>query len=212
MNRKTKKIKFMIGIMLFLLSIFFILMWEIYGREKFYYENALVVNRDIEKGSVILIEDLEYKKVDKKLIYEHSIVDKDKIAGMEAVNFLPKGTQIVEKYIISPQLTLGENEKIMKIPSEWIVSYPETLRRRDDVYMYAVKLENGKAYEKSFVLKTIVAYVKDNSNKEVINTGDGRLEASSEISDIEIIIRGEEFEKLKIYISNGYKLLIMYGK
>ena len=113
----------------------------------------------------------------------------------------------------------------MKLPNEWVHSYPETLRRKDKVYLYAIKKDtenpenpenqtattnSDKSEEKLYIFNTTVAYVKDNTNKEVESIDIDRLVGSSTISVVEVIITDKDFEKLKEYAGNGYTFALLY--
>lgn len=63
---------------------------------------------------------------------------------------------------------------------------------------------------KDALIKTTVAYVKDNVNREVVSIDDERLNASSNISDIEIIITIDMLNKLKNSVAKGNKFIILY--
>jgi hypothetical protein len=61
------------------------------------------------------------------------------------------------------------------------------------------------------VLNTVIAYVKDNANREVVTIGNlDRYDGSSQVSDVEIIVTGDQVEILKKSVLNGNKFLIMY--
>jgi hypothetical protein len=67
-----------------------------------------------------------------------------------------------------------------------------------------------------FLKNVRVAYVKDSGNKEVVAAEEGanddsRLNATSQISDIELILNEEDFTKLMTEVlSKGAKIYITY--
>jgi hypothetical protein len=73
-----------------------------------------------------------------------------------------------------------------------------------------------KVDTKPFLKKVKVVYVKDSGNKEVVsatdgNQGDKRLNATSTISDLEVILNEEDFTKLMDEVlRKGAKLYITY--
>jgi hypothetical protein len=58
-----------------------------------------------------------------------------------------------------------------------------------------------------------VAYVKDSSNKEVVDSDgkikkDGRLDGSSEIQHIEIVVTLKDLRAMELSIANGNQFLV----
>ncbi|OUM93610.1 SAF domain-containing protein [Parageobacillus thermoglucosidasius] len=74
--------------------------------------------------------------------------------------------------------------------------------------------EDAKTKTEPFLKNVRVVYVKDSSNQEVVSTDekeDKRLNASSTISDLEVILNEEDFRKLmNEVLGNGAKLYITY--
>ena len=197
-------------------------------------ERVVVLKEDVHKGTLITADMLNVIKIDVSNHIENSIYDSDVIVGLEAKHYIPAKTQLVKEFFDSPELVLDDDEKIMKLPNEWIHSYPETLRRKDKVYLYAikentesieiientestenmeketVKSNNDGSEEKLYIFNTTVAYVKDNTNREVESLDLDRLVGSSTVSVIEVVIRDEEFEMLKEYAGNGYTFALLY--
>ncbi|MFT9495741.1 MULTISPECIES: hypothetical protein [Bacillota] len=74
----------------------------------------------------------------------------------------------------------------------------------------------GTMETKPFLKGVKVVYVKDSGNKEVVsaaegNAGDKRLNATSTISDLEVILNEEDFQKLMDQVlGKGAKLYITY--
>lgn len=134
-----------------------------------------------------------------------------------------------------------EGEAIRPITKEMIYAMPGSLRRKDTVNIYLIyndgttnlnkngpsttssedtkeqieKISNSMESE-PFLKSIKVVYVKDSSNKEVIsssenNKEDKRLNATSSISDLEIILNEEDFKKLmNEVLGKGAKLYITY--
>lgn len=209
MKRKSKKIKTLLGCLLLIVSIAAMIGWELYGRDMIYYDQVVVMKTNVNKGHIIVPEDIEYKKLDNNSILQGAIKDTKKLIGMETLNYIAENGQVVEQYVVDSKYSLKENERIMQLPKSWIISLPETIRRRDKIFIYAIN-ENESSSDKYYILKAIVAYVKDNNNKEIYDISSNRFEGSSNISDIEIIISDEDFSKMQTFIKNGYKLIIMY--
>ena len=225
MKKFFKKHKRLFGVILLILALGFFIFWELKGRAEFLKSNVVVLNNDVIKGTEITADMLEYIKIDSQNIIENSITRYNDIIGLEAKHFIPAGSQLVPNYFDVSSLVLKDDEKIMSLPNGWIHSYPETLRRKDKVYIYAVEPSNNESNDNSikidnstkkteqeriYIFTTTVAYVKDNSNKEVNSLDDDRLVGSSTISNIEIVITEEQFEMLKTYTKDGYTFVLMY--
>ncbi len=223
MKKFIKKYKKLFGMLLLLLAIAFFIFWEFIGRSELLNEKIVVLNKDILKGTIITADMLIETKIDVNNYIESAIKNGNSIIGLEAKQYIPAKAQLVNEYFNVPELVLGEDEKIMKLPNEWIHSYPETLRRKDHVFIYAVKsksdstddtsininIKNDKK-EKQYIFSTTVAYVKDNANREVESLDTDRLIGSSSVSVIEIVITDEEFKVLENYAKEGYTFTIMY--
>lgn len=236
MSKFFKKSKRLFGLILLILALGFFAFWELIGRAEFLYAEVVVLKEEVLKGTEISIDMLEYIKIDSQRIIDNCIMNPNDIIALEAKHFIPAGTQLVSNYFDISSLVLMNDEKIMKLPNTWIHSFPETLRRKDEVFIYAIKNSNENSNSSSestdaikssnkrlnsnkdtedkkiYIMKSTVAYVKDNSNKEVSSLDDDRLNASSVISNIEIVISEEQFETLRDYVQDGYTFILMYIK
>ncbi len=222
MKKFYKKNKKLMGIFFLFLAITFFIFWEFVGRSELLYESVVVLKEDVQKGTLITDDMLNIIKIDVNNHIKNSINKKSEIIGFEAKHYIPAKTQLVGEFFDSPEFVLDDDEKIMKLPNEWIHSYPETLRRKDKVYLYAIKsntdnpenqilkAKENKSEEKLYVFNTTVAYVKDNTNREVESLDIDRLVGSSTISVIEVVITDKELEMLKEYSSNGYTFVLLY--
>lgn len=232
MKKFYKKYKRLIGVFFLLLAILFFVFWEFIGRNELLNETIVVLTQDVYKGDFITEEMLATSKISANNYIENAIRDKNQIIGLEAKQYIPSKAQLVSEYFDKPELILNKDQKIMKIPDEWLHSFPETLRRKDTVYLYAIKNQDDNTTEvensakqvdnstvntkndsynkKLFVLSTVVAYVKDNTNREVESLDANRLVGSSSISNVEIIITDKEFKILKGYAESGYTFALLY--
>ncbi len=236
MRKFFKKHKRVVGVILLVLALGFFAFWELIGRSELLYSNIVVLNSDVLKGTEITKDMLKYIKIDSLGAIKNCITDQNDIIGLEAKHFIPAGTQLVSNYFDIPSLVLKDDEKIMNLPNGWIHSFPETLRRKDNVYIYAVEPIKNNTYinnistdnnikeanylsketnielKRIYIFATTVAHVKDNSNKEVSSMDDDRLVGSSTISNIEIVVNDEQFELLRSYAQEGYTFVLMYTK
>lgn len=210
MRKFIKKHKRLVGVILLILALGFFAFWELIGRAELLYSNVVVLKKDVLKGVEISYDMLQYIKIDSETVIDNCITNPEDIIGLEAKHYIPCGTQLVSNYFDIASLVLKADEKIMRLPDSWIHSFPETLRRKDEVYIYAVG--TSKSSNKEYLLTSTVAYVKDNSNREVSSLDDDRLVGSSAISNIEIVITEEQFKTLKAYAQDGYTFVLMYTK
>lgn len=221
MKKFYKKNKKLLGIFFLFLAIAFFVFWEFIGRSELLHKKIVVLKEDVIKGKLITADMLDEKKIDVNSLIENSITNKNDIIGLEAKHYIPANYQLVEEFFEFPILVLDDDEKIMKLPNQWIHSYPETLRRKDKIYLYAIKTNpeipdnqilktNNKSEEKLYIFNTTVAYVKDNTNREVESLDIDRLVGSSTISVIEVVITDKEFEMLKEYANTGYTFALLY--
>jgi hypothetical protein len=91
----------------------------------------------------------------------------------------------------------------------------EVTAKEADKATTSLSTEELKLNTKPFLKGVKVVYVKDSGNKEVISAGEGnqdkRLNATSTISDLELILNEDDFSNLMTEIlSKGAKLYITY--
>lgn len=223
------KIKGYIGIFLFLIVVAGIYLWEAYGREELLYSEVYVVTEDLYAGSALTMDKLQLVKIEQDRLVKGSVskeMDIKSIIGYEAKHFIPANSQVVKDFFDTPNIVLDENEYICAIPSDWIKAFPQTLRRKDTVSIFAIpsyvdnedmrnySIENIKEMIKGIepLFYTTVAHVKDSSNREVVDIKESgeRMDASSKISSVELVMDPSKFEILSNLYESGYKFVIMY--
>ncbi|NLD20534.1 MAG: hypothetical protein GX663_09905 [Clostridiales bacterium] len=197
-------IKRIIGIAFIVFSMAGLVFWEVYGREAFVYTEILTVNRDIEENTIITNKMLARLSVNTANENAYAISDYKKVVGKEATRFIPKGTQIFDSDFEDEKLCVDakKGEYVLSIPNEWLESYPQSLRRGDRVYFYAM----GKP-----VTSAIVVFVKDSSNTEVKNSQEDRLDGSSTVSLVEIIATDKQAQTLSSYAEANEKFVLLYN-
>ena len=211
MGRLFRKFKSILGVLLLVLSICFFLFWELEGRNSFMYKEVVVLKDSMRQGTLVTQDLLMKTYVDASSIVENSVNDESVVLGLEAKHFVPKNSQIVREYFDSPEIVVDDNEKIMKLPENWLYSFPQTLRRKDIVYFYPVSGKGqGQVMYKEPVVSAVVAYVKDSANREVLSIDESRLVGSSVISSIEVILSQEDFRYLEEYVNKGFSFTLMY--
>lgn len=227
--RKVHKERLMgaLGIVLIILAMLLFIGWEKYGREALTYDSVIVFKEDVQKGTIVTKKHLGKMMIEKTSMIENAVQDPELIIGKRTNNFIPKAAQLCEEYFATPELVTGDGKNIFNVPMDWIYAFPQTLRRGDRVHFYAVytektdetySTENLEEPESIItagsnnkpIVSVSVAYVKDSSNKEVVDTKANRIDASAVISDIEVVISEADYQILKNYAELGMQFVIMY--
>lgn len=195
--------RMILGMVLIVLAIGGMFFWETAGREMFLYDEVLTVTQDVEESTIISEEMLALKRVAKATPGALTKKDVSNVLGKEATQFIPAQTEVFEQYFADSKLVVHaeDNEYVLSIPNKWLESYPQSLRRGDQVYFWC---------EGTKVTSATVVYVKDSSNTEVTSDED-RLTASSNVSLVEIIATEKQADLLSTYAKEGKKFVILYN-
>lgn len=214
------KLKGVIGIALLVIVIIGGYVWESYGRQALTYTDVIVFKKDVQENEIVTADMLGVIKLEKRTLIDNVITDANKIIGNETTTFIPTKMPLTKKFFANPDLTTGKNKYTFKIPEEWIYSYPQTIRRGDEIYIYPINekiclsdiipTEKNTYSQEKPLLKANVVYVKDSSNREVVNTGSNRYDGSANVAQIEIIATEKMYNILTVAYQNGYKFNILY--
>ena len=192
------------GILLIVISLGALGFWEFWGRENLAYEQILVLRQNIPENTEIVRSLLEVKRVENP--GDQVLMEKDAAAliGMESAQFIPAGTPLHIEFFQDPALATGGNsgQYILSIPSEWLISFPQTLRRGDEVSFY---------YGEKQVTSARVAHVRDSSNQEVVSADDARLQATAPASQLEVVVTEAEAVKLAAMAEKGKRFMVLYS-
>ncbi|MCL4378510.1 MAG: SAF domain-containing protein [Actinobacteria bacterium] len=215
-----------IGILLMLATMAMIYFWETRGREQFLYSSVVVLNQSVEANVSIKSSMLGLIKINPNTLIEGAIVQKEKIIGKYSAHYIPKNSQLAPAYFKDDTTDIKkEDQYIFAIPTDWIITFPNSLRRGDMIYFYPVKivdkneqqnksfnnLDNIKITSQSDLLKSKVAYLKDSGNREVVNTpGEDRYDGSANIASIEIVTNYEGVSYLQNLAESNWKFIILY--
>jgi len=196
--------KRMVGLVLILASLATLGFWEFWGRENLSYERILVLRQDTARSTAVTEDMLEvvlFDSPDGRVLRE---TDAGKISGLETVQYVPEGTPLYAEYFQDPRLTVGGDtgQYVLSIPNQWLLSYPQTLRRGDTVSFYC----GGE-----MVLSAAVAYARDSSNQEVISEDDLRLAASAPVSLVEVVVDEAKALKLGKLGEAGKRFVLLYS-
>jgi len=215
-----------LGIILMLSTLAMIYFWETKGRERFLCTEVVVLNQSIEADIAIELGMIDLIKINPDNLMEGAVVKKDEVIGKYSAHFIPKYSQLSLAYFKNESTDAAkEDQYIFTVPADWIITFPNSLRRGDTIYFYPVKvagesgesstsfssLSNIKVTKESELVRSEVAYLKDSGNREVINTeGEERYDASANISSIEIITGYEDMSYLENLAESGWKFIILY--
>jgi len=226
---KSGTIFSIIGILLMLATVAMIYFWETSGREKYLYKEVVVLNQNVEENIQVTQEMLEFAKINPANFIEGAVVKKEDVSGKYSAQFIAKNSQVCLVYFKDSAVEqVKEDFYIFSIPQDWIITFPNSLRKGDIIYFYPLKIEADKELqdksfndpdylsvtEKSTLIESEVAYLKDSGNREVVDTDDSsqkpRYDGSANISSIEIITNYEDVSRLHALAGSGYKFIILY--
>ena len=192
------------GILLIVISLGALGFWEFWGRENLAYEQILVLRQDVPENTEIVRSLLEVRRVENP--GEEVLLEKDAAAliGMESAQFIPAGAPLHREFFQDPSLATGGStgQYILSIPAEWLISFPQTLRRGDEVSFY---------YGEKQVITVRVAHVRDSSNQEVVSADEARLQATAPASQLEIVVTEAEAVKLAAMAEKGKRFMVLYS-
>ncbi|MGN1412700.1 MAG: hypothetical protein ACI4WY_00485 [Anaerovoracaceae bacterium] len=196
--------KRMAGLILIVASLGCLGLWEFWGREHLSYEKVLVFCQDTARNTVVEESLLEIVRMEEPPDGALLAEDTSAVMGLETVQYVPAGTPLFQEFFQDPKLSVGgtTGQYVLSIPNQWLLSYPQTLRRGDTVRFYC---------EEEIVLSAVVAYARDSSNQEVISADDERLKASAPVSLVEVIVDEEKALKLGKLGEAGKKFVLLYS-
>lgn len=246
-------IKIALGVFTSLATIGFILVYDLYIKERIDSTEVVVVKagKEISQSEQLTEEKLAIERRPKESLIEGVVLAKDikEIIGEDAKQDIIGNSMISMKMVDFDNLVPNqkEGEAIRPIAKDMIYAKPGSLRRKDIIDLYLVR-ETGDSFQIStnaksaqskdksdtsiniegqakmnrnilitpFLEDVKVVYVKDSGNKEVVSAEeegakDKRLNATSAISDLEVILNEEEFSRLmEEVLGKGSKLYITY--
>ena len=155
----TKR-KQIFGLLLICISILGIVGWESWGKERFLYDEVLVLRENVEKGTVITetMVDAKIMEKDEPCL---SFSEKETIIGKQAGGFIHKGVPLFTANFEEPGLVPDQTKNLygMCLPSAWIASKPAALSRGDKVFLF---------FGKKLVTEADVVEVSKDGSVEII--------------------------------------------
>ena len=195
MNRRI------IGLAMITVTLAAIGIWEFWGRENISYRQVIVLREDTKAHTVISEDDIQTKKLESPSGEALTEADAENLIGMETSQYVAADTELRREYFQTSQFAVGQDsgKALMSLPSDWLLSFPQTLRRGDkeNIYNGTVKL-----------MEAVTAHVKDSGGQEVLSQDSQRMEASSALSHIEIIGSEEDLVELSKLASEGAKFTL----
>ena len=195
MNRRI------IGLAMITVTLAAIGIWEFGGRENISYRQVIVLREDTKAHTVISEDDIQTKKLESPSGEALTEADAENLIGMETSQYVAADTELRREYFQTSQFAVGQDsgKALMSLPSDWLLSFPQTLRRGDKVNIY-----NGTVK----LMEAVTAHVKDSGGQEVLSQDSQRMEASSALSHIEIIGSEEDLVELSKLASEGAKFTL----
>ena len=192
MNRRI------IGLAMITVTLAAIGIWEFWGRENISYRQVIVLREDTKAHTVISEDDIQTKKLESPSGEALTEADAENLIGMETSQYVAADTELRREYFQTSQFAVGQDsgKALMSLSSDWLLSFPQTLRRGDKVSIY-----NGTVK----LMEAVTAHVKDSGGQEVLSQDSQRMEASSALSHIEIIGSEEDLVELSKLASEGAK-------
>ncbi|MEL7655373.1 MAG: SAF domain-containing protein [Bacillota bacterium] len=203
-----KRIKSALGILLIISSIAGLFFWEWKGREAIMLEQVIVARETIQKGTAITASLFITKGVPKENMLDNALTP-DKVSQLQgkiASQLIAENDQIIMDYFNDNEFYLKENQSIFVIEPSWIAMRSSSLRRGDVIDVYG---DLGGELLGTFQ----IAYVKDESDREVKNADDQvqkytssdnileRENSTAPIDHIEIISTYNEYIGLETYVN-----------
>ncbi len=226
MGTNYSKLKVIIGILIIVIAIAGLYVWEAFGEKAFMYTEVVVLSEDITKHKTVEANMLTTIKVPVDSVVKGAVTNPKAIVGKESQVFIPKNMQLVKQFFEEDDFLLKDDEFVLSVPSEWIISYPQALRRGDKVYFSPIIVADMGAYEvdaemympvtSDFVpinnmVSATVYYAKDSTNREVKDeSAEPRLDGSGNVSNIEIVVTNAQYQELYSKYTSGYRFVLLY--
>lgn len=223
---QKERLRGFVGILLILLTIVGFVGWENYGREALTYQPVIVLQEEVQKGTIIEKNMLGLMMVEKETLIRRPVINPDQIIGQRSNTYIPGHLQLCSEFFSDPELVTGDGNYVFSVPMDWVYAYPQTLRRGDLVCFYGIDKELAQESEdiegtegmegiapkhkENQLITAKIAYVKDSGNREVIDVTPDRIDGSAAVSQIELVISEEKYQKLKTAAENNQVFVLMY--
>jgi len=137
-QKKKQQTLSLVGVFLIVVSLGAFVWYEwLGGRELINYQNVVVLTEDTLQGQIITKDNVAYIGMEKAIVNESAILHPEDIIGKAATHFIPKNTMLHDNFFNETELVLKNGEYVAQIPVDWTISIPSTLRRGDNIIVYA---------------------------------------------------------------------------
>lgn len=196
MNRRV------IGFAIITVTMITIGIWEFWGRENIAYKSVLVLKEDLPENTVVTEENFKVRKLESPSEHALRPGDREGLIGCETSQYVAGGTELRKEYFAQSKFLIGGDtgKELMSLSADWLLSFPQTLRRGDEITVY-----NGQVK----VLEAVVAHIRDSSNQEVVSSDKERRDSSSTVSYIEIIAETGELVELARLAKEGNRFALL---
>lgn len=221
------------AVLLILLSITTAVAWEFYFDDRINTVSVLQTTHRLPRGKKIVTADFSALRVKIDAVPEGAITNIEHVKDCETVIPVGKGMILVKDFFDKSEIVPDNNQMITPVPDQWIYSLPGSLRRKDVVSIYEYPVSNPHSSNDSLdnplkvkrlpqtesilsgepLLKNIVvAFAKDSANQEVKASDEKlqRIDATGNISQLELILTPEQFKILEAKALNGYRFIFTY--
>lgn len=182
--------------------------------------NSQVLIRFFEKPGIVVTGEKFVYKIPNNWIYAvpSSIRRSDEVLIYEIDSKIDQG--IDQSFSVTVPNTVPGITIESDIDTE--MKNVEVENKTENVIENAVENENLPTYKedtkhqiimgnKDPIIQTTVIYVKDSANREVVDVDGGkRLDASSQVSSIEIVCTKDDIAKIENKVAEGKKLILVY--
>ncbi|HEY0826703.1 MAG TPA: SAF domain-containing protein [Bacilli bacterium] len=217
---------FFLGLIILLIGSGFIVIYNFYLDDKMNSEHVVVAVKSIPFKTEITADmvELQIRKV--HYVVPGAFKKMEDVIGQQSSIHLEPNTQLYSDLVDPYNVIPGADEEIFPIPEKWIYAKPGSLRRTFKVNIgvireeasveshHQISKEELSKLSKPVLENVVVAYAKDSSNKEVVGTNDKdkRLDASGNITNLDVVLKREQYQLLvRGYIEKGYQLILSYN-
>lgn len=221
------------AVLLILISITTAAAWEFYFDDRINTVSVLQATLSLPRGHKVTPSDFAPLRVKVNAVPEGAVTNIDLIKNCETLIPVSKGMIMVKDFFDKAEIAPDNNQMITPVPDQWIYSLPGSLRRKDIVSLYEYpagnQLSSHGYNEYPLVVKRlpqtasilsgepilkniVVAFAKDSANQEVKPSDEKRqrIDATGNISKLELILTAEQFKLLETKALNGYKFIFTY--
>jgi hypothetical protein len=202
-------------------------------------QEVVVATKKLPIDTIIEDEHLTTIKIPGEYVSKNTLQEPELIIGQRTTSAIEKYDAFSQDKLGDAELKKSKDEAYFALPNRWIESVPGSLRRLDSISIWLTLPEKEKEKgvkvdvdeeEKQFTATPIeveneerptgeplvsnitVAFIKNSQNTEVqgVEKSKDRLDGNSSPSQLEVMMKKDDFAALSEAVSNGFKLIISY--